>query len=123
MQTIPNTGLFFCVRLARIQRRHSFQPDPEIPDLKMTIMPCTAALVRAINALCVAGRKGEARAEFPPNGRTFRGTAFSNEHRQFFVPGMKYRAPGFVATSFDEITALGFAVRHGLDLGKPADVV
>ena len=32
----------------------------------------------------------------------------------------KYRAPGFVATSFDDITALGFAVRHGLDLGKPA---
>jgi hypothetical protein len=53
------------------------------------LMPCTAALVRAINALCVAGRKGEARAEFPPNGRTFRGTAFSNEHRQFFVPGTK----------------------------------
>jgi hypothetical protein len=84
------------------------------------LMPCTAALVRAINALCVAGRKGEARAEFPPNGRTFRGTAFSNEHRRFFVRGRKYRAPGFVATSFDEITALGFAVRHGLDLGKPA---
>jgi hypothetical protein len=84
------------------------------------LMPCTAALVRAVNALCVAGRKGEARAEFPPNGRTFRGTAFSNEHRPFFFPGRKYRAPGFVATSFDELTALGFAVRHGLDLGKPA---
>jgi hypothetical protein len=84
------------------------------------LMPCTAALVRAINALCVAGRKGETRADFPPNGRTFRGTAFSNEHRQFFVPGTKYRAPGFVATSFDEGTAQGFAFRNGPDLGKPA---
>jgi serine/threonine protein kinase len=84
------------------------------------LMPCTAALVRAINALCVAGRQGEARAEFPPNGCTFRGTAFSNEHRPFFVPGRKYRAPGFVATSFDEATALKFAFRNGPDLGKPA---
>ena len=76
--------------------------------------------MRAINALCVAGRKGETRADFPPNGRTFRGTAFSNEHRQFFRPGTKYRAPGFVATSFLEGAALGFAGRHGFDLGKPA---
>jgi hypothetical protein len=84
------------------------------------LMPCTAALVRAINALCVAGRKGEAHVEFPPNGCTFRGTAFSNEHRQFFRPGTKYRAPGFVATSFDKTTAERFAERNGLDLGKPA---
>ncbi len=84
------------------------------------LMPSTAMLVRAINALCVAGRKGEARVEFPPNGRTFRGTAFNSGHRDFFVPGKKYRVPGFLATSFDETTARGFASRKGLDLGKPA---
>ena len=84
------------------------------------LMPSTALLVRAINALCVAGRIGEARAEFPTNGRTFRGTAFDHAHRHFFVEGKKYRAPGFVATSFDETTALGFAVRNVLDLGQPA---
>ncbi len=84
------------------------------------LMPSTASLVRAINALCVAGRGGEARAEFPPNGRTFRGTAFDNVHRHFFMEGKKYRAPGFVATSFNETTAMGFAVRNGLDHGRPA---
>jgi hypothetical protein len=71
-------------------------------------------------SLCVAGRIGEARAEFPTNSHTFRGTAFDNAHRHFFVEGKKYRVPGFVATSFDETTALGFAVRNGLDLGQPA---
>jgi hypothetical protein len=84
------------------------------------LMPPTALLVRAINALCVAGRIGGAGAAFPTNGRTFRGTAFDDAHRNFFVEGKKYRAPGFVATSFDETTALGFAVRNGLDRGKPA---
>jgi hypothetical protein len=82
-------------------------------------MPSTAGLVRAINALCVAERKGLAREQFPPNGRTFRGTAFDNEHRHFFRPGRKYRAPGFVATSFEEATALDFAYRNGVLCGKP----
>ena len=83
------------------------------------LMPSTAVLVRAINALCVAERKGLARAQFPPNGRTFRGTAFDHLHRKFFQPGMKYRAPGFVATSFKEATAQDFAYRNGLLSGKP----
>ncbi len=84
------------------------------------LMPSTALLVRAINALCVARRNGEARPEFPTNGRTFRGTAFDNVHRHFFVEGKKYRVPGFFATSFNETIAMGFAVRHGLDHHKPA---
>ena len=84
------------------------------------LMPSTALLVRAINALCVARRNGEAQPEFPTNGRTFRGTAFANAHRHFYVEGKKYRVPGFFATSFDETTAMGFAVRNGLDHGKPA---
>ncbi len=83
------------------------------------LMPSTAVLVRAINALCVAERKGLARAQFPPNGRTFRGTAFDHEHRKFFQLGRKYRAPGFVATSFKEATAQDFAYRNGPLSGKP----
>ena len=54
------------------------------------LMPSTAVLVRAINALCVAERKGQARAQFPPNGRTFRGTAFDDRH-QFSKPSSSFK--------------------------------
>ena len=37
---------------------------------------------------------------------TYRGTAMPRVHRAFFQPGKKYRAPMFVATSFEESTSV-----------------
>ena len=58
-------------------------------------------LMRGIKSLCVVrGARPEARLRFPPAGVCLRGGGLPDEHRGFFVPGRKYRVPGFLATSF-----------------------
>ena len=61
-----------------------------------------AMITRAINAFCVTRRAGGAPVRFPPDNRTYRGSAMPREHRAFFTAGTQYRAPMLVATSFDE---------------------
>jgi serine/threonine protein kinase len=85
------------------------------------LMPSAAGLARSINTLCVVGRTGMHRDEFPHDGVTFRGTGFDNDCRPFFdEPNKKYRAPGFLATSFSEQKAKEFAYNNGTALARPA---
>ena len=75
-------------------------------------MPPAATLCRGINELCVTRRVKKAdEQEFPAGGRCFRGGALPDEHRSFFKPGVKYRVPGMLATSFSEDVAYSFYYR------------
>ena len=68
-----------------------------------------AMLTQAINAFCVnrrGGRPSGAPVRFPASHTTYRGSAMPRCHRAFFQPGTSYRAPMFVATSFDEDVAV-----------------
>ncbi|KAL3902733.1 MAG: hypothetical protein SGPRY_011946 [Prymnesium sp.] len=58
-------------------------------------------VVRVINSFCVTRAPGTQLMRFPRSNMTFRGTALPREYREFFRPGMRYRAPMFVATTFD----------------------
>ncbi len=66
----------------------------------------TAANLRR-SQLCVVRRK-EKDQKFPPSAITHRGGALPLQHLAFFKTGKKYRAPVFLATSFNELTAYGF---------------
>ena len=70
-----------------------------------TAAPHLAVIVRAINTLLVTRRGDIQSLRFPPNGVTYRGGGLPDQHRSFFRPGMKYRVPGFLATSFSELVA------------------
>ena len=50
---------------------------------------------------------------FPPNGETWRGGGFRNQHKAFFdgIKGKKYRVPAFLATSKDRSVAASFAFK------------
>ena len=65
-----------------------------------------AMITQAINAFCVTRRTGGAPVRFPPANRTFRGGALPRMHRTFFQPGTRYRAPMFIATSFNESVSI-----------------
>ena len=66
-------------------------------------------LVIAINQLCVVrGIRAEAELKFPKDGICFRGGGLPDEHKAFFQDGLKYRVPGFLATSFSEAVILPF---------------
>jgi hypothetical protein len=95
-------------------------------DDRSEFMGPAAAMVRAINdGLCTKNRHvstdDEIATQFPPGGElarqtfgpgtTFRGTGFDDAHRDFFVPGKKYRVPGFLATSFNPAVAVRFAAK------------
>jgi hypothetical protein len=69
-----------------------------------------AVLVRGINQLCVT-RSRPGGIPFPPGGETWRGGGFDDTHRAFFAVGTLYRAPGFVASSFDQEKAFEFLYR------------
>ena len=59
----------------------------------------------------VTRRAGGATTRWPSDNKTYRGTALPQRHRAFFTPGRQYRAPMFVATSFDEGVATHFLAR------------
>ena len=68
-----------------------------------------AALGRGLNeGLCTEGRAAPAAVPFPPGGVTLRGGGFDNAHQGFFTVGKQFRVPGFLATSFQQATALRF---------------
>ena len=67
------------------------------PMLLAAAMP----LIRAINSICVArSALSAASLRLPPAHCCFRGGGLPDAHCSFFVPGRKYRVPGFLATSF-----------------------
>jgi hypothetical protein len=86
------------------------------------LMPSAAGLARSISTLCVVRSAGAGRADFPADGVIFRGTGFDDRYRAFFdsEPNRKYRVPGFLATSFSERIARGFAFTNGTAMGRPA---
>jgi hypothetical protein len=71
------------------------------------VMPHTAVIVRAINALCIV-RREDASLKFPPNAVSHRGGALPRQHHAFFTVGKKYRVPMYLATSFSEDKAYEF---------------
>ena len=46
---------------------------------------------------------------YPPKGETWRGGSFRRQFRSFFTQGIKYRVPGFLATSRKRHVATHFA--------------
>ena len=72
-----------------------------------------ATLSRAMSVLLVSRRMqaNEPPAEFPRDGKTYRGTSMLEAECLFYQVGQKYRVPGFLATSFEEDTARIFAER------------
>ena len=65
------------------------------------LLAAAMPLIRAINSLCVVrGARPEARLRFPPAACCLRGGGLPDAHRAFFAPGVKYRVPGYLATSF-----------------------
>ena len=73
-------------------------------------MPQIAIVARAINQLCVV-RRPKADLRFPLRGICWRGGGLPDAHQPFYVPGKKYRVPGFLATSFSENVAQEFLYR------------
>ncbi len=66
------------------------------------LLAAAMPLIRAINALCVVrGARPMDLLRFPPENRTFRGAGIPDAHLGFYVPGVKYRVPGYLATSFN----------------------
>ncbi len=67
-------------------------------DLLEAAMP----LIRAINSLCVfRGARPDQQLRFPPESKCFRGGGMPNQWLGFFQVDLKYRVPGFLATSFN----------------------
>ena len=65
-----------------------------------------AMMTHAINAHCVTRRKAGMLVRWPAANVTYRGGAMPVQHRAFFTAGTRYRAPMFVATSFEEDVAV-----------------
>ena len=62
-----------------------------------------ATVTHALNTFCVTRRSASAPVvRWPPGHVTYRGTALPRQYQAFFVAGKQYRAPMFVATSFEE---------------------
>merc|ERR1712224_259604 len=77
---------------------------------------------RSINTRCVRRNSTGAsisEQSYPPNGETWRGGGFRQQHRSFFqsIKGQKYRVPGFLATSSKRSIAVGFLYK--LDSKQP----
>jgi uncharacterized membrane protein YhdT len=68
----------------------------------------SAIIARAINTNNLANRNPTARCKFPPQGLCWRGGGFDDAHRNFFVEKKKYRAPCYLATTFNESVAKRF---------------
>ena len=72
-------------------------------------------LVKALNAFCVT-RRGDGSAprpvRWPASNQSMRGGGLPPQHRAFFTPGKQYRAPMFVATTFERHVANDFMQRQ-----------
>ncbi len=55
---------------------------------------------RGVAELCIVrGVRDAGALRFPEGGVLWRGGALPEAHQEFYAPGMKYRVPGFLATS------------------------
>jgi hypothetical protein len=67
-----------------------------------SLLRAAMPLIRAINSLCVIrGARPDRLLRFPPEHRCFRGGALPDSWLTFFQAGVKYRVPGFLASSFE----------------------
>jgi hypothetical protein len=74
-------------------------------------MPSLAILARCINHLCLV-RSDLSKQKFPPDDCTYRGGELPPQFFDFFKQiGLKYRVPGFLATSFKKKVAAEFLGR------------
>mmetsp|Transcript_139605 Transcript_139605/g.348153 ORF Transcript_139605/g.348153 Transcript_139605/m.348153 type:complete len:407 (-) Transcript_139605:63-1283(-) len=72
-------------------------------------------VVRALNTCCVTGSGRGPNAspvQWPVNNESYRAAGMPAEHRAFFQPGVKYRAPRAVPTSFDYDANFAFRQNH-----------
>ncbi len=74
------------------------------------VMPHLVVIVRAINALCIVGRKSSL-LKFPPDNVSHRGGALPPKYHDFFTKGKMYRVPMYLATSFRRDKAYEFWCR------------
>lgn len=70
------------------------------------LLKFVAPLCRGINQLCVT-RRGK-KPEWPADDLLYRGGGLPLAHQTFFRTGVKYRAPTYVAFSFEKRTAINF---------------
>ena len=70
--------------------------------------PFLAVIARGVNTLLITRRTDAHEIISPPNGVVYRGGGLSDQHRQFYHVGKKYRVPGFLATSFSQEVAESF---------------
>jgi hypothetical protein len=68
----------------------------------MDLLEAAMPLIRAINSLCVfRGARPDNQLRFPQESKCFRGGGMPNIWLGFFQVDLKYRVPGFLATSFN----------------------
>jgi hypothetical protein len=66
-----------------------------------TLLEAIMPMIRAVNSLCIVrGVRSDTFLRFPPTHKCFRGSGMPKNMLSFFSPGVKYRVPGFLATSF-----------------------
>eukprot|EP00292_Cryptomonas_paramecium_P005097 CAMPEP_0113703336 /NCGR_PEP_ID=MMETSP0038_2-20120614/25793_1 /TAXON_ID=2898 /ORGANISM="Cryptomonas paramecium" /LENGTH=428 /DNA_ID=CAMNT_0000627767 /DNA_START=800 /DNA_END=2086 /DNA_ORIENTATION=+ /assembly_acc=CAM_ASM_000170 len=83
-------------------------------------MPFVATFARAVNELCVVrGARDASALKFPPDGALWRGGGLPDAHRGFYAPGVRYRVPGFLASSMSRDVAYNFYYQ-AYDQGLPA---
>ena len=89
----PGKTVEFCSLLNRILRER----DPDL-------LTPACGVVRGINLLCVT-RREPSKLRYPPGGKSHRGGGLPLLHAPFFTVGKKFRAPMYLASSFDEEVA------------------
>jgi len=73
------------------------------------VMKEVSTFVRAVNRLSVVrGVRDALKLSFPPSGELWRGGSLPDAYRSFYVPGIKYRVPMFLASSMDVSVANTF---------------
>ena len=95
--TRPHGGWSVASRALRYIRRCAIINEAVREDAVDNVV----VLVKALNAFCVTRSGGGVPrpVRWPDNNRSLRGGGLPPQHRAFFTPGRKYRAPMFVATS------------------------
>ena len=79
----------------------------------------TVPLALAINELSIVrGARDASQVHFPLGGILWRAGGLPREHMGFYQPGIKYRVPGFFATSSSKEVTDNFAYR-AYDQGSP----
>lgn len=87
----------------------------------LALLQAAMPLIRAINSLCVVrGARPDCNLRFPPDNTCYRGGGLPDRFQAFFQPEVKYRAAGFLATSFDREVTGRFRYKAFEEDGLPA---